>query len=167
MLADIIATFDILDSVEKIPAVYYEATDLIKLPSLTHDPVSKKLDENTTALQSLAHKVEELPSKVSTAAANPVSKCYSEIEKLISDIKMQLQHFFGCVNTLSLKIPSQHPSSSTITDVRRSTGGGQPSSDASSNLLLVVIILIPYFTAEAPMSNERPPPFLPKSLVQG
>ena len=135
MLADIVAAFDKLDSVEKIPAVYCEATDLIKLPSLAPDPVSKKLDENTTALQSLAHKVEELPSKVSTAAANQVTKCYSEMEKLISNIKVQLQQFFGCVNTLSLKISGRHPSSSTITDVRHSTGGGKSSSVASSGIL--------------------------------
>ena len=136
LIADIVAAFDKLDSVEKIPAVYCEATDLIKLPSLTLDPVSKKLDENTTALQSLAHKVEELPSEVSTAATNPVTKCYSEMEKLISDIKVQLQQFFGCVNTLSLKISGHHPSSSTITNVRHSTGGGQSSSIASSGILL-------------------------------
>ena len=148
LLADIVAAFDKLDSVEKIPAVYCEATDLIKLPTLTLDPVSKKLDENTTALQSLAHKVEELPSKVSTAAANPVTKCYSEIEKLISDIKVQLQQFFLVALILCpLKFPVDiHPlaplpmSATPLVGVNLALLLQVVSS--SSNLLLVVIVLI-------------------------
>lgn len=84
-------TYHRYNSVEKIPAIYCEATDLIKLPSLALDPVSKKLDENNTTLLSLAHKVDDLPPKVSTAVANSVPKCYSEMEKLVSSIKVQLQ----------------------------------------------------------------------------
>ena len=63
LLADIVAAFDKLDSIERIPSIHCEATDLIKLPSLTLDPVSKKLDENNTTLQSLAPVVEDFPRK--------------------------------------------------------------------------------------------------------
>ena len=61
LLADIVAAFDKLDSVEKIPAMYCEANELIKLPSLNLDPVSKKLDENSCIIQSLVDGMSDLP----------------------------------------------------------------------------------------------------------
>ena len=44
LFADLMAAFDKLDCVEKVPPMFCEATDLIKLPTLVLDPVSKKLD---------------------------------------------------------------------------------------------------------------------------
>ena len=41
LLADIVAAFDKLDGVDKIPPIFCEATGLNKLPSLSLDPVSK------------------------------------------------------------------------------------------------------------------------------
>ena len=131
LLADIVAAFDKLDSAERIPAIYCKATDLIQLPILTLDPVSKKLDENNTALQSLAHRVDDLPLKVLTDVANTVSISYSQLEKLISGIKVQLQQFSGCVDVLSHKFPD---SSSTVVEHRRSVGG-QSHSAASGGTL--------------------------------
>ena len=101
LLADIVAPVDKLDSIDKIPAIYCEATDLIKLSSLSLDPVSKKLDENSTTLQSLARVVEDLPMQVTMTVTAPVTKCYSELEKQISSVKEQLTRFSDSVTALS------------------------------------------------------------------
>ena len=45
-----------------LPSVYCEAHDLIKLPSLVLDPVSKKLEANANILESLNSKVQDLSS---------------------------------------------------------------------------------------------------------
>ena len=52
LFSDIITAFDKLDSVQKIPPIFCEATDLIKIPSLEVDPVSKRLEENSSSLNS-------------------------------------------------------------------------------------------------------------------
>ena len=91
LLADIVAAFDKLDSVEKIPAIYCEANELIKLPTLKLDPVSEKLDKNTCTIQSLVDSMKELPSKVSANAAVTVERCCSQLNDLVSTVKQELQ----------------------------------------------------------------------------
>ena len=61
-LADIITAFDKLDTSDKLPAILCEANDLIKLPCLAPDPISVKLDSQINTLNSLADKIQRLPS---------------------------------------------------------------------------------------------------------
>ena len=134
LLADIVTAFDRLDNHNKIPAIFCEAADLIKLPSLTLDPVSKKIHDNTTTLQSLALKIDDIPLKVSTALTNTVTSCYSEMDKLIASIKSQLQHFSGCVNALHHKIPDRQ-SSATAADDCHAPSSRQSHSGVSGSIL--------------------------------
>ena len=118
LVADIVTALDKLDSVEKIPAIYCEATDLIKLPSLTLDPVSKKLVENGTTLQSLVEGVKALPTKMSAVLTESATKCCAHLEKLVSSIKEELDQFSGMISsgTSKLKLPQTSSNSGAAVD---------------------------------------------------
>ena len=44
---------EVLDSINKVPNVYCEATDLLNMPPLSLDPVSEQVASNSQALDSL------------------------------------------------------------------------------------------------------------------
>ena len=119
LLADIVAAFDKLDSVEKIPAIYCEANELIKLPTLKLDPVSEKLDKNTCTIQSLVDSMKELPSKVSANAAVTVERCCSQLNDLVSTVKQELQQLSGSVSSFTSRLNVPHHAA----DERSSTAG--------------------------------------------
>lgn len=80
LLADILVAFDKLDAVDKLPTIFCEANDLIRLPSLVLDPVSQRLDNNSSILESLVKKIHDLPTAVPQSALNTssldsVSRC--------------------------------------------------------------------------------------------
>ena len=52
-LVDVLAAFDLLDSKALIPPIFCEASELYRLPSLSLDPVSEQVQDNTKALLSL------------------------------------------------------------------------------------------------------------------
>ena len=64
VFADLISIFDTLDGDDSLHDMCCEARDLLALPSLELDPVSKQLEANTKVLQSLHTSEESLPSKV-------------------------------------------------------------------------------------------------------
>ena len=53
LLADILVAIEKLDADDRLPVIFCEANDLICLPSLVPDPVSQRLDLNSTILESL------------------------------------------------------------------------------------------------------------------
>ena len=67
---DIIQTFLVLDSSDLIPPIYCEATDLLKIPSLSLDPISEKIQSNTLSLQDLATKIEQLEKNISSSSTS-------------------------------------------------------------------------------------------------
>lgn len=67
LLADILVAFDKLDAVDKLPTIFCEANDL---PSLVLDPVSQRLDNNSSILESLVKKIHDLPTAVPQSALN-------------------------------------------------------------------------------------------------
>ena len=70
LLADILVAFDKLDAVDKLPTIFCEANDLISLPSLVLDPVSQRLDNNSSIIESLVKKIHDLPTAVPQSALN-------------------------------------------------------------------------------------------------
>ena len=52
-LVDVLAAFDLLDSKALIPPIFSEASELYRLPSLSLDPVSEQVQDNTKALLSV------------------------------------------------------------------------------------------------------------------
>ena len=65
-LDDILQSFVALDSSDLIPGIYCEATDLLRVPSLSLDPVSEKVEMNTFSLQELASKIDLFEAKISS-----------------------------------------------------------------------------------------------------
>ena len=58
MAANIVQAFVVLDTSDLIPGIYCEATDLLQVPSLSLDPVSKNVETNTLSLQNLVSKID-------------------------------------------------------------------------------------------------------------
>ena len=139
LLADIMAAFDKLDGADKFPAIFCEATDLIKLPSLNLDPVSKKLDDNVKAVESLGHVVQNLPSNVSLAISEPLEKCCAGIDKLVSEIKLQLNQFLESVNSSVKPVSSPAEASASNLKGHANTSPSSkpgPKYDRSNNVVL-------------------------------
>ena len=67
-LDDVLAAFDLLDSKALIPPIlnFCEASELYRLPSLSLDPVSEQVQDNTKALLSLTSVVNSIEKKTSS-----------------------------------------------------------------------------------------------------
>ena len=65
-LEDILAAVDALDVTDKIPPIYCEATELLKLPPLSLDPVSAQVQDNTKSLVALTSVITDLEKRLST-----------------------------------------------------------------------------------------------------
>ena len=65
-LEDLIQMFNILDSVGKIPPIFCEASDLVRLPSLSLDPLAEELRGNSLILKHLSALTERLENKLSS-----------------------------------------------------------------------------------------------------
>ena len=75
--------FDMLDSVARIPAIYCEASDLLRLPPLSLDPVGEQVQSNSQNLKSLTSAVERLENKLSSFLATPMQQSYAEITSAV------------------------------------------------------------------------------------
>ena len=64
---DILAAVDSLDANNKIPPIYCEATELLKLPPLSLDPVSAQVQDNTKSLLALTSVITDLEKRLSTS----------------------------------------------------------------------------------------------------
>ena len=58
--------FEALDTLDLIPAIYCEATELLQLPSLSLDPVAEKVQSNCQALETLICTVGRLDNQLSS-----------------------------------------------------------------------------------------------------
>ena len=58
-----IVALDKLDVDNSLPPIYYEATDLLTLPSLNLDTVAKQVESNTIVVTRLAVTIEEMKSE--------------------------------------------------------------------------------------------------------
>ena len=82
-LDDILQMFDMLDYVARIPAIYCEASDLLRLPPLSLDPVGEQVQSNSQNLKSLTSAVERLENKLSSFLATPMQQSYAEITSAV------------------------------------------------------------------------------------
>ena len=87
-LEDILQAFEVLDSSDSIPNIYCEASDLLRIPSLSLDPVSEQVQANTSSLKSLVSTVERLEKKLSfllvSGEANKTCASYSAVTSSVS-----------------------------------------------------------------------------------
>ena len=87
-LEDILA-FSKLDEVDKIPQIYCEATELVKLPPIAADPISELVMGNSLCLKELDVKISQLrddlaglhslTAKVETSISSTPSSSYASV----------------------------------------------------------------------------------------
>ena len=71
---DILLAFSKLDEVDKIPPIYCEALDLVRLPPITSDPISELIMGNRDRLQEIEAKISQLQDEFASSSAT-TSKC--------------------------------------------------------------------------------------------
>ena len=112
LLADTLVAFEKVDAADKLPTIFCEANDLIRLPSLALDSVSLRLDNNSSILETLVKKIQDLPSAMHQT---DIKKHCSSLDSLISNLKGQLEQLASSVTSLSqscnkiTKNPSIYP----------------------------------------------------------
>ena len=126
-LDDINEAFELLDSHEKLPAIFCEANDLLNLPPLCLDPVSDQLLENTNSINKIDTSIQELKEQLSSTRAS--------LSKDLASVKLQISKPQG--------VPSSLPASDsgTGTTQQHSQRSQQSSSHSlgsgrQSNLIL-------------------------------
>ena len=119
-LVDILSVFNKLDEADSIPPIFCEASQLIKIPSLEPDPVSKRLDTNYKAITGLVEKADNI--------SLPLNNTKKALDQVVISLQDQLANLSSSVSSFS----------KSISDELR-----DPSSRPSHPLLLVLLILHP------------------------
>ena len=124
-LDDIIQFFNILDSVGRIPPLYCEASDLLRLPPLSLDPVAEQVSCNSQSVKHLAGLVECLDSRLSS---------FLDTNTNLSGTRVQQS--YSAVAASSVSLPEV--SSPALLSTQKSVTSRPPISDnRESNLILV------------------------------
>ena len=82
--ADLVSAFEVLNADDVIPDIYCEAIDLLSLPSLELDSISKRLETNTKVLQSVCTSVESLSPKLVKPIQDQASSLSSPTEHAVA-----------------------------------------------------------------------------------
>lgn len=157
-LADSVVAFDKLDTLDKLPAILCEANDLIKLPCLVPDPISVKLDSQTSTLNSLVDKIQHLPSSISPPS-DVIDKSCSALDKVICDLKEQLNKFSSSIASFSLAADKvgevSHISDSTRVSQTNPTVSTRPlhSFDRSNNIILFGLPELPLLSMKSAIDD--------------
>ena len=65
-LSDLLKFFDVLDSVDQVPPIHCEASDLLRLPPFSLDPVAEQVQGVSQSLSSLSDMVDHFDKKLSS-----------------------------------------------------------------------------------------------------
>ena len=68
-LDDILLALSKLDDIDKIPQIYCEATDLVKLPPIAADPISELVIGNSVCLKDIEGKISQLQDDIASLCA--------------------------------------------------------------------------------------------------
>ncbi len=141
-LDDITEAFNALDDADKLPDIYCEANDLLKIPPISVDPVSEQLVCNRRILDSLDQSVMALQENLSNVR--------SSLSKELATVKGQIAK----ISASPTPPPhSQPPSDSRVTNQQSSTRA-RPATDRSSNLILFGVKENPSLTASKELVDE-------------
>ena len=143
-LVDILSVFDKLDEADSIPPIFCEASQLIKIPSLEPDPVSKRLDTNYKAITGLVEKVDNI--------SLPLNNTKKALDQVVISLQDQLANLSSSVSSFSKSISdelrdpssrSKSSPSSSATDPASNRSVCRVSEDCSSNVVLFGIPELP------------------------
>ena len=136
--------FDKLDEADSIPPIFCEASQLIKIPSLEPDPVSKRLDTNYEAITGLVEKVDNI--------SLPLNNTKKALDQVVISLQDQLANLSSSVSSFSKSISdelrdpssrSKSSPSSSATDPASNRSVRRVSEDRSSNVVLFGIPELP------------------------
>ena len=85
---DIISAFEKLDLDKSLPDIFCEANDLIILPCLDLDPVSKQLDLNTQAEKAMSRTIYDLPKNHIRPLVDQIASGLDSLTAVISSVKL-------------------------------------------------------------------------------
>ena len=102
-LEDILAAFEALDTTASLPEMFCEAKDMLKLPSLSLDPVSELVNQNSDSL-----------SEVLTNLSSLKEQLGSSVQSLTTKIST-LQSRVAELSTASLNVPPNSPATASPT----------------------------------------------------
>ncbi len=112
VLSDMLTAFDKLDIDKSLPEIFCEAVDLVSLPTLDPDPVSKQLELNTCAVKNLTDTVSCLQSSSSVPATPEIALTLSTTldsltelvqtaEKIKDELSSSVRHAISSISSLS------------------------------------------------------------------
>ena len=87
-----------LDSTDLIPGIYCEAPDLLRIPSLSLDPISENIETNTLSLKDLAVKIDLLAAKIVSfpgVSSNPLVRLAMQL--LLQPLQQHLLLVHPCL----------------------------------------------------------------------
>ena len=117
-LDDIMQAFDALDSSDLIPAIHCEASELLKLPPLSLDPVAEQVQSNSQALQVLISTVDSLENKLSSFMGSSTAGTHS-IETGADVVADKVNHQTKSYATVVSSAPSSLPGSTSDSSSHR------------------------------------------------
>ena len=91
-LEDIIHFFEVLDSVGKIPPIFCEASDLLRLPPLSLDPLAEEVRCNSASLKHLADLVERLETKFSSLIDSKPAQHSGQVKQSYATVVSSASH---------------------------------------------------------------------------
>ena len=82
-LSDLLKFFDVLDSVDQVPPIHCEASDLLRLPPFSLDPVAEQVQGVSQSLSSLSDMVDRFDKKLSSfldsSSSTSVQSSYASV----------------------------------------------------------------------------------------
>ena len=79
-LSDLLKFFDVLDSVHQVPPIHCEASDLLRLPPFSLDPVAEQVQGVSQSLSSLSDMVDRFDKKLSdSSSSTSVQSSYASV----------------------------------------------------------------------------------------
>ena len=133
-LDDVLAAFDLLDSKALIPPIFCEASELYRLPSLSLDPVSEQVQDNTKALLSLTSVVNSIEKKMSSFFETSASTFPPQ--NTIPDSQAPLSHSAAVTEGAQVELHLPNPREATYRPQMRRDDFTVDINDRHSNLLV-------------------------------
>ena len=127
LFTDLMSAFDKLDG--SLPAIFCKSLDLIYIPTLEPDPVSKQLDLNTKAISALKSTVMEIPTSSSQSIVEQVSGSLKSLQELVTSVNVIKNEMTATVDTAVKSLVSKSSISSSAKTVK-------PQPDCSANVIV-------------------------------
>ena len=135
---DIISAFEKLDLDKSLPDIFCEANDLIILPCLDLDPVSKQLDLNTQAVKAMSRTIYDLPKNHVRPLVDQIASGIDSLTAVISSVKLIKNDLTSSVVAAAKEVHSthSHQPAHSMAPSFSSKNVARPQPDRSANIIV-------------------------------